>query len=621
MATGEPSCRRCGAVIGEKARFCADCGAPVAAAPDPTVLFMKVPSALAPTTPVEQGVWGHSSARPSGAPNVQPEPTPASAQPNSRLPPMRIPSGTVLSGVYAVQNVLGEGGMGVVYRAHDGALGRTVAIKCLHSNLAGDAEIRRRFVREARVLRTFSHPHVVSVFDLIEHEHLLGIVMEHVEGQTLAHHLVKWRGRMPFVEIREIFIAVLDAMDAAHRQGIIHRDLKPDNVLVMRGPAGELVPKVVDFGIARILEGTTYTVSGALLGTCRYMSPEQVKGDKTADHRSDIYSLGVSLYELAAGRPPFPEDNHFALMMSHVQAEPPKPSQHRAEIPTLLEDLILSALAKNAAERPQTCAEFRERLLAAIDEPTPGHVAVRPTSTSVPPLATVLRDTDGAESVLVPAGSFLMGPDRREVFLDAYYIDRAPVTNRQFALFVQVTGYKPVDESGGRFLAHWARGVVPRGLEEHPVVNVSWDDACAYASWAGKRLPTEAEWEKAARGTDGRRYPWGKAEPTPSRAHYGGKHRGTSPVGSYPEGQSPYGALDMAGNVWEWCEDVDDPAFYTDGPSRNPKNTARPPHPLYVMRGGSWLFGAQSLKTYSRTRFEPHYRFAGGGFRCVRSAR
>ncbi|HVK63160.1 MAG TPA: hypothetical protein VM694_01730, partial [Polyangium sp.] len=143
MASGEPSCRRCGAVIGEKARFCADCGAPVAAASDPTVLFMKVPSALAPTTPVEQGAWGHSSARPSGAPNVQPEPTPASAQPNSRLPPMRIPSGTVLSGVYAVQSVLGEGGMGVVYRAHDGALGRTVAIKCLHSNLAGDAEIRR----------------------------------------------------------------------------------------------------------------------------------------------------------------------------------------------------------------------------------------------------------------------------------------------------------------------------------------------------------------------------------------------------------------------------------------------------------------------------------------------
>jgi serine/threonine-protein kinase len=594
------TCRRCGAELSQEARFCSSCGTP-ANALDPTVIARTEPATKPPPS----------------------EPSPASslaAAAGRGIPPMRIPAGTALSGVYVVQGVLGEGGMGVVYRAHDRVLDRTVAIKCLHTNLAGDGEIRRRFVREARVLRTFSHPNVVSVYDLVEHEHLLGIVMEHVDGVSLAHHLAKWRRRMPIDEVRDIFAAVLDAMDTAHRQGIVHRDLKPDNILVARGPAG-LLPKVVDFGIARILEGTTYTVSGALLGTCRYMSPEQVQGDKTADHRSDIYSLGVTLYEAVAGRPPFGDDNHFALMMAHVQKAPASPSAHRPEIPPRLDALIMNALAKSPSDRPQTCAELKERLLEAI-EPSPGSITLPPATSSVPP-APILRDTDGGEAVLVPAGPFLMGPNRREVHLDAFYMDRTPVTNRQFARFLQVTGYRPAHAGleAGRFLAHWVRGAIPRGLEDHPVVNVSWNDACAYASWAGKRLPSEAEWEKAARGTDGRKYPWGKAEPGPTRAHYGGRHRGTSPVGAYPEGASPYGILDMAGNVLEWCEDVDEPQFYMDGPSRNPRNTMRPARPIYVMRGGSWIFGAQSLRTYARTSFEPHYRFAGGGFRCARSVR
>jgi serine/threonine-protein kinase len=222
--------------------------------------------------------------------------------------------------------------------------------------------------------------------------------------------------------------------------------------------------------------------------------------------------------------------------------------------------------------------------------------------------------------ILIPEGPFLMGQHRRRVHVDAFYIDRTPVTNRQFKLFVDVTGYKPDDPDAARLLSHLHRGEIPRRLVDHPVVYVSWDDARAYAAWAGKRLPTEAEWEKAARGTDGRRYPWGRAEPSASRANYDNRDGGTTPVGSCPEGASPYGVLDMAGNVWEWCEDYDDTGFYADGPPRNPRNTRRPAEGArLVMRGGSWMFGAQSLRTYARTSFEAHYRFAGGGFRCVRS--
>ncbi len=530
------------------------------------------------------------------------------------LPPMRLPEGTTIS-VYRIESVIGEGGMGVVYRARDMALGRDVALKCLHMNLAGDPEVRRRFVREARVLRTWSHPGAVAIYDFIEHEHVLAIVMELVEGENLAQHLARWRGKMPYDQIRSVLGDILLAMDDAHASGVVHRDLKPDNVLV-RNDAGRLRPKVADFGIAKVVEGTTYTVSGALLGTCRYMSPEQVKTPSLADHRSDIYSLGITLYELVTGRPPF-DGSHFSVMMAHVTNAPRAPSKLRPDVPPALERLILDALAKSPDKRPPSCAVFRERLLDAIP-PSPESTEVQQASSV--PLPTTLRDTGGHEMVLVPAGPFAMGSARREIHLDAVYIDRTPVTNEQFAVFLDATQYKPTDAGAKRFLAHWRNGKPPRGEEKHPVVYISWFDARAYALWAGRRLPTEAEWEKAARGGDGRRYPWGRAEPKPSHANFGRHREGTTPVGAFPEGASPYGIVDLAGNVWEWCEDTYDEDFYENGPSMNPKlvsvSSGKSGH---VMRGGSFMYDARALRTYARMGFDPHYRFAEGGFRCAKT--
>ncbi|MFC1641092.1 SUMF1/EgtB/PvdO family nonheme iron enzyme [Myxococcota bacterium] len=530
---------------------------------------------------------------------------------SSAMPSMRLPARQRLS-VYRIERVIGEGGMGVVYRAYDEALDRQVALKCLHSNLAGDPEIRRRFAREARILRSYSHPNVVKVYDLVEQDYVLAMVLELVEGPSLVEYLTQWRGHMPLEEIRDIFRSVLEAVQAGHHHGVVHRDLKPENILVTH--AGHVVhPKIVDFGIARILEGTTYTMTGAFLGTCCYMSPEQVQQPHAADTRSDIYSLGVTLYQLCTGQLPF-QGNHFAVMMAHVNQMPRSPTELRGELPPALGRLILQALAKDPSARPASCDQFRELLEQAL-----GGLRLSSPRVETPPFPPVMRAGDGGEMVLIPAGPFQMGRTKRTVYLDAFYIDRAPVTNREFALFLDTTGYRPTDPGAGQFAAHLLRGKLTKDQEGHPVVYVSWLDARAYSAWAGKRLPFEAEWEKAARGVDGRKYPWGRLEPSDRHANYGGRKGGTEPVGSHPEGASPYGILDMAGNVWEWCEDFDAPDFYEDGPAVNPRNE----HPCerHVMRGGSYMFGRQALRTYARTSFEPHCRSAGGGFRCARWAR
>jgi formylglycine-generating enzyme required for sulfatase activity len=339
-----------------------------------------------------------------------------------------------------------------------------------------------------------------------------------------------------------------------------------------------------------------------------------VQRPTAADTRSDIYSLGDSLYQLCTGRVPF-QGNHFSVMMAHVNEAPRPPSEWRADLPPALERLILDAMAKDPAARPASCEEFHQRLEQALE-----HIPASPPRSRPESLPPVLGAEHGPEMILVPAGTFQMGPRRRGVYLDAFYMDATPVTNRDFVRFVEVTGYRPSDEGAGRFLHHLPGRKIPKGKDNHPVVFVSWLDAQAYAAWVGKRLPTEAEWEKAARGVDGRKYPWGRSDPGPRRANYGKARGDTAIVGLFPEGASPYGILDLAGNVWEWCGEYDDPAFYTDGPPSNPNNLRGGDKSRLVMRGGSYMYGPRALRTYSRTSFEAHYRFGDGGFRCARSA-
>jgi len=219
--------------------------------------------------------------------------------------------------------------------------------------------------------------------------------------------------------------------------------------------------------------------------------------------------------------------------------------------------------------------------------------------------------------VLVPAGPFLMGSDaddpdeapQHQVDLPAFEIDLFEVTNAQFAAFVEVTGYQTDAEKGGE--AGW-HGFYAEGKDNHPVVKVSWNDAVAYCQWLGKRLPTEAEWEKAARGTDGRVYPWGNEWDASRLNSYQSGYRGTTPVGSFAGGVSPYGVFDMAGNVWEWTADwyLPYPGSSYQDPYFGEKNR--------VTRGGGWFEEPPQVRTSNRNCTTPTAANDDLGFRCAR---
>ena len=266
-----------------------------------------------------------------------------------------------------------------------------------------------------------------------------------------------------------------------------------------------------------------------------------------------------------------------------------------------------------AAASPSPRGEQTEASLPATDTPIP--------PTSIPPSPTPessLVTAPPGEMITIPAGPFLMGNDEGDederpahtVELPEYQIDKYEVTNAQFALFIVETGYVTDAELAGEGKT-W-RSYYEPGKENHPVVKVSWNDALAYCLWAGKRLPTEAEWEKAARGTDGRIYPWGN-EYDPNRLNgKDGGRRTTTPVGSFPEGASPYGVMDMAGNVWEWTDD-----WYQAYPG-NPI-----PSPYYgqkfkVLRGGGWFDEADLVRTTNRSASIVTAANDDIGFRCAR---
>ncbi len=265
---------------------------------------------------------------------------------------------------YEILQTLGQGGMGVVYLARQKKLDRLVAIKAISPYLAQEPEVRERFAAEASVLARLSHPNIVTLYDYIEEPDALYLVMEYVEGKPLSEILKA--GPLPLESIRKYFTQILDAFAYAHSKGVIHRDIKPSNIIITS--QGQV--KILDFGVAKILSSDqSQTRTGMRLGTLMYMSPEQVKGEKTIDARSDIYSLGVVLFEMLTGKPPYdPELGEFEISLRIVREPLFDLSHPPANIPRKILEVILHATEKNPEHRFSSCAEFREAFEGAFQE-------------------------------------------------------------------------------------------------------------------------------------------------------------------------------------------------------------------------------------------------------------
>ena len=528
--------------------------------------------------------------------------------------------GFTISNRYEIKALLGQGGMSEVYKAYDPNLARSVAIKLIHRHLSSDPEFVRRFEQEARAVAQLRHPNIIQVYDFDHDGDFYYMVLEYVQGDTLRDKLQALSDTHQSLQLSDtirIMADICEAVAYAHYKGMIHRDLKPANVILKpKEQSSQLEqPILMDFGVAKLLSGTQYTATGAFIGTAKYMSPEQAQGNRP-DERTDIYSLGVMLFEMVMGQAPFEADSTVATLMKHVTEPVPDIRQIQRDVPEELVAIIEKALAKEPADRYQTAAEMAVAL-KAIDlhakmekpataaqilparerhhtepvmqkpmpvAPTPRRApSVTPTIQPVKPRRRPVRligvltigfililvlgfgvsllfsssqpSQTAAEKSLplskgmvqIQSGVYTIGldpPDRNhadmhQVELAEFWIDQYEVTNAQYADFLKAAGKSaPAD---------WPGGQVPAGQEKYPVKGISWDMAVNYCQQVNKRLPSEAEWEIAARGPERRLYPWGndpRAVELPKS--------GTYKVGGKPTNQSPFGVFDMAGNVWEW---------------------------------------------------------------------
>ncbi|MEW6208312.1 MAG: bifunctional serine/threonine-protein kinase/formylglycine-generating enzyme family protein [Acidobacteriota bacterium] len=635
--------------------------------------------------------------------------------------------GTTLDHKFRLDEKVGEGGMGKVYRATHVYLNQTVAVKVLHHHLSSDEVALERFRREARAAAQIHHPNAIAVtdFGVTQETGMAYLVMEFLEGVELRQKLYNDK-KLGFEEVFHIAQQTCAALEAAHARGIIHRDLKPDNIWLLPSQDGIPRVRVIDFGIAKLrasAEVSQLTKQGMLIGTPFYMSPEQCRGEEL-DTRSDIYSLGVIIYEMLTGNVPFQSSTPIGVLLKHVNEVPPPMYQSRPDIPASVEEVVLRALKKRSEERQSSAAQLAQELekayqvaglhlsplhirtpqgvpspapfLRTSSDPiaaqgpsqgaaiykTPGqsHLAEQPTveigkrtenitagdslKSSTPAslsdnertfsFGRATLDTavgEGKKKILVAAiaititiaavilirfmvskkpqtpvdppvvstpegmvrvkgGAFSMGSDdprsyaiaqpRQVVKVDDFFLDINEVSNEKYSEFIKATRRKPPP--------HWENGTFPPGEAGFPVYNVSWEDAEAYAKWTGKRLPTESEWEYAARGEAEKLFLW-EGEWNKRHANLRESETGSEVwAGSYPDGKSWCGANDMVGNVFEWVSDSFKP-YKGSGGKADPL--------LMVYRGGSYKNSKDELLTVNRWLAPASFKSPEIGFRCA----
>jgi eukaryotic-like serine/threonine-protein kinase len=648
--------------------------------------------------------------------------------------------GLIIENKYQIEEKIGEGGMGKVYRATHIQIGHTVAVKILHSQLASDQTAIERFRREARAAAYIQHPNAVAVtdFGVMKDTGMAYLVMEFLTGIELRQ-MIKERKQLGYEETFIIVHQTCSALQAAHIKGIIHRDLKPDNIWLVKSDDDIPRVKVLDFGIAKLktdTESNQLTQQGMIVGTPYYMSPEQCRSEEL-DARSDIYSLGIILYEMLTGQVPFLAATPVGVVLKHANEAPRPLRELRDSIPEPLEAVVLRALKKERKDRQdsasQLAQEFENALyqagieLKVLGTNTPQSIfpsssmpytswksispdRSRSQSSGTPPpalapvvaapenkgttkdlfqttvpgnslierllstftgpreddrigqrkllfiglaaaLAVVLivgiiwfATSGGSETeqatgdqtqtppgnsngkpavpipegmVLIPDGKFIMGYNgsdeasekpEHERTVESFFIDKNEVTVGDYYRFIKTKNLA----APKNWPRNWAEGKFSPEEARLPVSNISWFDAKEYAESIGKRLPTEVEWEYAARGKDKRLYPWGNDfNPNYANVKDSGKN-GPVPVGSYSTKTSPFGVMDMAGNVAEW----------TGSDSFRYPDSKATPKPGKIVRGGSFINSKPVyIMVTTRVVIQPNETLPDLGFRCAKDAR
>jgi formylglycine-generating enzyme required for sulfatase activity/tRNA A-37 threonylcarbamoyl transferase component Bud32 len=570
--------------------------------------------------------------------------------------------GQTLRNRYFISTRIGKGAMGTVYRATDTKTGQEVALKVIYSELAVDPAMLERFKREGDALRQLKHPNIVEFVDAFEHDEQYVIVMEYLSGGSLFDLLLE--GSLPIERVRQIALDLCDALIRAHRLNIIHRDIKPENVMMNQNGT----PKLADFGLARLSHDTRMTRSGTQFGTPHYMAPEAWEG-KTLDAQADIWSLGILMFEMLTGQVPFHGDTPLAVMNKVFTSQPSRIKKLRSNLPPSLVKIIRRMLARDKKQRYQTMREVAVDLERNQAAPLPisaktkrvaagfifivGLVAggviladnwLSPQGSAAPlttqattqepilPAATELAAVtetpalgigssmigeDGATLMFVPAGEFIMGNDSNEdaepihrVDVDGFWIDQTEVTNAMYEKCVDAGACKqPRNTNSNLHPVYYGNSE----FDDYPMIRVDWNTAKAYCSWAGRELPTEAQWEKAARGTAARIYPWGNDLPNGSRLNYNNDVGDATRVGNYPDGASIYGVLDMAGNVWEWTGTLYKPYPYEADDGREDLSSSE----ARVLRGGAWNSNGNFIRSAARIRSNPTNSTDYYGFRCA----